>query len=172
MEVIVVDDGSTDGTADVARTFGDEVRVLSQPNSGVAAARNAGIAAAHGQYIAFLDADDIWMPGKLARQVGAFIARPELVFSYGAIEVVGADGAVVDTVAAPPSDEARRRTLSLRPGGFHLAMTGVVRADALRETGGFDPRLSTSADADLALRLLELGPAEPAAGVLAAVPAA
>ena len=69
VEVIVVNDGSTDGTRAVLTEFGDRIRVIDQRNLGVSAARNAGIAAAAGEYIALLDGDDIWMEDKLARTV-------------------------------------------------------------------------------------------------------
>ena len=67
-EIIVVDDGSIDGTAEAVRTFGDQVRLIRQPNGGASVARNTGIAAATGEWIAFLDADDEWLPEKLELQ--------------------------------------------------------------------------------------------------------
>src|SRR5262245_39908172 len=70
LEVIVVDDGSTDDTPDVVARYGPPVRGIRQANAGVAAARNRGIAEARGRYIAFLDADDTWEPVKLERQLG------------------------------------------------------------------------------------------------------
>ena len=73
-EVIVVDDGSTDGTAICLRQFGDRIRVHQQVNSGVARARNAGVALASGEWIAFLDADDLWLPRKLERQMACATA--------------------------------------------------------------------------------------------------
>ncbi len=91
LEVIVVDDGSTDGSADVAASF--PVRCLRQPNLGVAAARNAGLAAAGGEVISFLDQDDLWPPAKLAVQVGHLLEHPELGFVVGRMEVFLEPGA-------------------------------------------------------------------------------
>jgi len=78
LEIIVADDGSGDGTAGVVATFGDQVRYIRQPNQGPSSARNLGVGAATGDFIAFLDADDLWHPEKLTRQMERFHARPEL----------------------------------------------------------------------------------------------
>ena len=78
LEVIVADDGSTDATAAVVASYGDRIRYLWQPNAGAPAARNLGLKAARGDFITFLDADDLWHPQKLARQMARFEARPEL----------------------------------------------------------------------------------------------
>jgi glycosyltransferase involved in cell wall biosynthesis len=77
-EVIVIDDGSTDSTAAVVSRYGTQVRYLWQPNSGPATARNLGLSVALGEFVAFLDADDLWHPEKLERQMARFEARPEL----------------------------------------------------------------------------------------------
>ncbi len=78
VDTIIVDDGSTDHTATVAGRYGTQVRYLHQDNAGTATARNLGLSAAAGEFVTFLDADDLWHPEKLARQMARFEARPEL----------------------------------------------------------------------------------------------
>lgn len=78
LEIIVADDGSTDGTGAVIATYGNQIRYLSQPNRGPAAARNLGLRAALGDFVAFLDADDLWHPEKLARQMAQLQKRPDV----------------------------------------------------------------------------------------------
>jgi glycosyltransferase involved in cell wall biosynthesis len=75
-EVIVIDDGSTDASATVLSEFGSSVTLVRQTNQGVAAAVNLGVSKARGEAIAFLDADDVWLPDKLERQVAVLMAEP------------------------------------------------------------------------------------------------
>ena len=78
IEVVVIDDGSTDKTPEVVTAYGDRLRYFRQAHSGAPQARNFGLGLAQGEFIAFLDADDLWHPEKLARQMARFEARPEL----------------------------------------------------------------------------------------------
>ncbi len=83
LEIIVVDDGSTDDTAEVARTYGSKIRYIAQNNAGASVARNTGIEAAKGEWIAFLDADDEWLPEKLALQTEHLKRNPDLAWTTG-----------------------------------------------------------------------------------------
>ena len=85
-EVIVIDDGSTDESAQLARGFGAPVRVISQSNRGPGAARNAGVRESTGEFLAFLDADDIWRPSKLTRQAAWFSEHPEVDVVTGQVQ--------------------------------------------------------------------------------------
>ena len=85
LEVIVVDDGSTDASAEVARSFGSSVRYCYQANAGIGAARNCGIASAAGNLYAFLDADDRWVEGKLAKQIAALEDDHSLDMVFGQV---------------------------------------------------------------------------------------
>jgi glycosyltransferase involved in cell wall biosynthesis len=100
LEVIVVNDGSKDGTSEVLAGFAAPVRVISIPNGGVANARNTGIRAARGEWVAFLDADDIWFPEKIAHQLAGLKACPDVAFSFCSFKQrVPAPGQAIDHLA-------------------------------------------------------------------------
>jgi glycosyltransferase involved in cell wall biosynthesis len=86
LDVLVVDDGSTDGTPAVIDRYGDAVRRMWKPNGGPASARNLALRHLRGEFVAFLDADDLWHPEKLARQMARFEARPELEMSLTLVQ--------------------------------------------------------------------------------------
>jgi glycosyltransferase involved in cell wall biosynthesis len=137
-EIVAVDDGSTDDTPAVLAAFGDRVRVIHQQNRGLSAARNAGARAARGDYLAFLDDDDEWVPEKLARFVAALDADPGCVLAYSDVVLVDGDGnqnrnspVKPDTAHAPTMDEMLSRVWPIIPSAV------VMRRDAFERAGGF-----------------------------------
>jgi glycosyltransferase involved in cell wall biosynthesis len=155
-EVIVVDDGSRDGTADRLQVYSQQIRYIYQDNQGVACARNRGVGEARGEYIAFLDADDFWHPLKLELQVVALTQSPGL----GLLGTVTFDwpgnlpkfAAAPEVICTPVSWERLVVKNSLTTSSL------LVRRDVLERAGPFDQRLQGPEDYDLWLRVLELVP--------------
>ena len=154
LEVIVVDDGSTDETAEILRVYEGRIRVLSQPNLGVAAARNSGAAVASGELLAFLDADDTWLPTKLERQAARFGVEPGIGLVHCGIEEVDARGRQLRTRLDGMEGWVSREMLLFRRGVIlGGGSAAVIRRAAFLEVGGFDEALSTSSDWDLHYRI-------------------
>ena len=157
VDVIVVDDGSTDDTPSVLARYAGRVRVLRQPNRGLAAARNAGLAAARGTYVAFLDADDVMAPTKLAAQLEMLERSPTIGWTY--CDVLIETVATRTTVTASERFGYGARALDgwlfpeLIHGNFIPAIAPMIRRTALDAAGGFDERLTALEDWDMWLRL-------------------
>jgi glycosyltransferase involved in cell wall biosynthesis len=147
LELLVVDDGSADGTREVLRDFETRVRVVRQEHSGVAAARNLGLKEARGHYVAFQDADDLWMPRKLGLQLARFAEHPELQICLGMIqnfwmeELTHEEAAFQGRFAGPVP-------------GFHLACL-LAKRSVFGEVGSFDATLRVGSDTDWFLRARE-----------------
>src|SRR5258706_11646315 len=92
VEIIVVDDGSTDDSETILRSYGDRIRWIKQKNQGVSAARNLGVHETQGELVAFLDPDDLWLPAKLEWQVRRFLDDAELALVHCGVEVIDATG--------------------------------------------------------------------------------
>jgi len=147
VEVIVVDDGSTDDSVDVANSFNDRIRFISQENAGVSAARNRGIAESRGEVIAFLDSDDVWLPEKLEKQMRILEKDPDVGLVHcGYIEVDsdGKPGQIhVDGMSGQVAIELLRYRRPVILGGGSAA---IVRRSIFDRIGGFDPNVSPAED--------------------------
>jgi glycosyltransferase involved in cell wall biosynthesis len=148
-EIIVVDDGSTDGSSGVARGFGEAVRYERQANAGIAAARNRGVELSAGRYLAFLDADDVWPEGSLARRLDMLRGSPGTACVFGAVE---------EFVSPELEGDARSRiplVHDAQPARFAGSM--LIERGAFLRVGFFDPRLRVGEMLDWVARAGDTG---------------
>ncbi len=153
LEIVVVDDGSTDETPEVLEALAREnrnFRWFRQENAGAAAARNRGIEEARGEFVAFLDADDLWLPGKLTAQFAALAERPAAAFSYTDVTLRHPNGTDEDLACGVPEQPL---LLQLLGGNLFATPTVLARRECFREVGLFDASLRTGEDWDMWLRL-------------------
>lgn len=167
VEIVVVNDGSKDNTMDVLHAYGDRIRIVDQANAGPPKARNAGLQAVRGEFVAFLDADDIWLPGKLSAQIAHLRAHPDVGTVYTRWHVWPADADGVFRI--PKLDPAPQSGIGVVPkvSGWmytrlllecHLLTTTVMmRASLIRDIGEFDIELYNGDDYDYWLRASRLG---------------
>lgn len=169
LEVLVVDDGSTDGSVELVRERFPEVKVLQQQNAGAAAARNTGIQAARGDWVAFVDADDWWAPGKLRAQMDLLSSHPEARMCCSAWQVWPSDEPEPDPglrqrldLFDPGDGQGRSAAGWIYPellvGCCVWTSTVLARTELLRQLGGFDAGLKIGEDYDLWLRASRLTP--------------
>jgi glycosyltransferase involved in cell wall biosynthesis len=152
-EIIVVDDGSTDETPDRLAAFGGRIQVIRQTNAGVAAARNRGARAARSELLAFLDADDAWLPQKLERQIDR-LAGTEVGLVHCGVEEVDEGGRPLRTRCDGQEGKVADELLNFeRPVILGGGSAALVPRQVFDASGGFDERLSTSADWDLYYRI-------------------
>jgi glycosyltransferase involved in cell wall biosynthesis len=152
-EVIVVDDGSTDDTPSILARRPDRLRVLRKGNEGrPAAARNLGVKAARGEYLAFLDADDTWHADKLALQVAALDRDPAVGLVYTADATINARGDIVSVNPCPPGARGHIYDV-LRVHNVMVGSSVVVRREAFDQAGGFDENLTSIENWDLWIRI-------------------
>jgi len=142
-EVMVVDDGSTDGSAEIAQSYAD-VHYFRQENRGPGAARNIGIEASRGEFVAFVDSDDVVLPHKLSAQVGYLLDHPDVTATLGRQEWI-----------TPPPNAVPDLVWGDLDGITPISI--VIRRAALIEVGCFNPALRGPEDVDLLVRLREGG---------------
>lgn len=150
IEITVIDDGSTDNTPDIISSFKD-VKVVRTENKGVASARNEGLKECRGEFIAFIDADDIWSPDKTSRQVKLLMENTEYDLIYGRFcNFFQKDSKL------PPMIE-KGRFLDSDIGSLISLGTLIVRNDVIRKIGFFDEKLRTGEDLDWFIKMKESG---------------
>ena len=167
-EIVVIDDGSTDHTAEVLKSYGSAIRVISQPNRGAAAARNAGLVHSHSDWVAFIDSDDEWHPRYLETQVRALNQSPGAALSITDAHLVGHDHPEqtyfeLNGIYHRWGDFQTRRIPRADSMGFlirHLPWqlgAVVVKREALQHAGLFDDTLRLSEDVEWLGRIARLG---------------
>lgn len=148
-EVVVIDDGSTDGSAEVAGKFQPRVKVVQLPHSGIGSARNEGVRSAQGEFLAFLDSDDLWTPGKLASQLESFERNPSLDMVFGQMTQFVSPELVDQLAGKVRFDEAPAR--AFLPGAL------MIRRDSFLRVGFFEENLKVGEYIEWHMRALERG---------------
>lgn len=161
-EIIIVDDGSTDNTSAVVGSFSDDrIRYFWQENQERSAARNNGIREARGEYLAFLDSDDVWLSDRLAIQTKLLECHSQSPLAHGKYLRIDENNALVSPMEAYHRSndiEVRDYSQDLELGCCVGILTVLVRRSAFEAVGGFDQQLSLAEDWDMWLRISELGP--------------
>lgn len=155
-EIIVVDDGSTDETTEVLAKYKTQICYVKQENQGVSAARNNGVNTASGDFVAFLDADDIWFPQKLEWQIKKFTEEKELGLVHcGYIDIDENGDFLQEHIDGMAGWVAEEMLFFKRPVILGGGSGSFIPKKVFQEVGGFDLRLSTSADWDLYFRIAQ-----------------
>ncbi len=150
LEVLVIDDGSTDDTPEVVRRYGSPVHYVQQSNAGTAAARNTGVRQSRGEIIALLDHDDLWLPRKLELQVPRFLSAPEVGLVFAGIEFFLHDTGRV-TATYFPAEELDAHDLLAHE--VLPIQTVMFRRTAFEQVGPFDTALRGTDDWDMSIRM-------------------
>lgn len=154
LEIIVVDDGSSDDTVAMLAQYAGRVKIVQQANRGAAAARNRGMSVSQGEYLTFLDDDDLLKPTKIARQVQALRHQPQKELIHTGYYYGDGMGQALQKVWLLPSGDIRQQLVA---GNFIWSGAPLVRRSCLEQTGGFDERLTNCEDWDLWVRLALTG---------------
>jgi len=156
-EIVVVDDGSTDNTSEVASRYPDKVRLIRQENKGLSGARNTGIGHSEGEYLVFLDSDDRLLPEALEAGLECFRAHPECAFVSGHCRFIGTDGSLLMETPPPPIGSDIYLTILSR-SHFIIPGAAMYRRFVFDTVGWFDPAVNPAADYDLYMRIARAFP--------------
>ncbi|HEX4154011.1 MAG TPA: glycosyltransferase family A protein [Acidobacteriaceae bacterium] len=158
--ILVVDDGSTDHTPEVIAPYldrlGAKIRYIKQENQGISAARNTAIKAATAEFLAFLDADDVWLPCRLSDSLELLRRRPEIGLTYGGITLIDAAGQPGQTFTGSKKNMATRIGPQIYCRDIHIpCVTVTVRRQCITEAGAFDESMRVTEDRDLWFRIVQ-----------------
>ena len=164
LEILVIDDGSTDNTQDVLKKYDRKIRCFAQANQGVSVARNRGISEANGEYITFLDSDDYFEDTNIEKKVTFLERHPDIKWVYSDCRYIDKEGNYIDKASDRYNYFERKKTGMifgelLHHRNFIATDTVTVKKDALNSAGGFDERIFSLEDYDLWLRISAKYPA-------------
>lgn len=154
LEVLVIDDGSKDGTAERVKPYRSKINYIYKENGGTSSALNLGLSLATGEYICWLSADDVFLEGKVSKQVGLMESDSNLGFSYTSFVVIDANGKKQYTVNSAYFSDRREMVIKLMEGCFINGSSVMMRSSALKHIGNFDESLPQAHDYDLWFRFL------------------
>ncbi|OGX08664.1 MAG: hypothetical protein A2Z88_10335 [Omnitrophica WOR_2 bacterium GWA2_47_8] len=152
IEIIVVDDGSSDNTEEVLKKYGNKVRYLKQDNKGNSAARNYGFKVSRGEYIGFLDDDDLWLPSKIEEEVKFLQDHSDLGFVYCGTYLIDLEGKITGQRTIWEEEDATFARL-YRGNIIISPSISLIRRDCLKDVGYYDEGLYQSSDYDMWIRL-------------------
>lgn len=159
-ELIIIDNGSKDRSLELIKSYIKDPRVkfLECKEAGVSAARNTGIAAAKGKYLAFLDSDDVWYPQKLEKEISFLEKHPEYIGSYSSVDYIDKNGVLLDKSYGKSIGYTGEIYMNLLQGNLIQNPSPILKTEAVKELGAFDTKLSYGEDWDLFIRLAYKGP--------------